>query len=91
MKGYRSGPQTDVPIAGLDERVNEDARKALKRHKETERKAAKRKRDGNKLLELHVPIVYEPVKYLLYDAPPNTVGYSVVKYLRNLQQNDTVP
>ena len=64
---------------------------SFKRHKETEHKAAKRKSDGTKLLELHVPIVYEPAKYLLYDAPPNTVGYSIVKYLRSLQQNDTVP
>lgn len=81
---------TEVPIVDLNQRVDEDARKAEKRRKETERKAAKRKRDAVKSLELHAPIVYKLARYSLYDAPPNTVGHSIVKFLSNLQQNDIV-
>ncbi|MCJ1271109.1 hypothetical protein MMC22_011008 [Lobaria immixta] len=81
---------TDVSTTKLNDKPDENAREIEKRRKETERKAAKRKRDANKSLELQAPIVCEPTKYSFYDAPANTVGHSIIKYLSNLQQNDAV-
>ena len=77
-----------LPVAGLVPLIKKNPKQVENTCKNTERKALKRKRDANKSSALNSPIICDPEKYLLYNPPPNTVGWSIVQYLHSLQRND---
>lgn len=39
---------------------------------------------------MKIPLVGQPEKYLLYDAPANTASFMIVQYFHNLQLNDMI-
>ena len=46
--------------------------------KNTLQRAAKRKQDTENEINLHIPIKYEPIQYLLYNPPQHTVVHTIV-------------
>lgn len=89
---YDTLATSQIPNTLSDQAIQE-AKKDRKRWNDAERLRIKRQRtmsDNLDNLEMKIPLVGQPEKYLLYDAPANTASFMIVQYFHNLQLNDMI-
>lgn len=63
---------------------------ATKRHREADRKQAKRQELAAAEQLIDIPVTCTPEKHLFCNAPPNTLSHAIGRYLTNRQENDVV-